>query len=160
MIQKQLINYQQEAKNNSYHNYCSVHKFIDRMDLAYQAADIVISRAGAIAISEICFLSKPSILIPSPHVTANHQTINAEYLETNNACIVFPENHLNKQEFLLRYRVPYISEQSIPIKLITAINDLKNKDKREEMGKNANKLFKYNTADEITSVILSDIKLV
>ena len=155
-----------------YHqNYCSVHKFIDRMDLAYQAADIVISRAGAIAISEICFLSKPSILIPSPHVTADHQTINAEYLVTNDACIVFPENHLNKEALvddnsqdLSRFTYPSKSSLDpvgkFPIKLITAINDLKNKDKREQMGKNANKLFKYNTADEITSVILSDIKLV
>ena len=43
------------------------------MDLAYNAADLVVSRAGAIAIAEICFLSKASILIPSPYVTDNHQ---------------------------------------------------------------------------------------
>ena len=44
-------------------NYCSVHKFIERMDIAYNTADLVISRAGAIAIAEISFLKKASILI-------------------------------------------------------------------------------------------------
>ena len=81
--------YKTELEDTEFYlKYCSVHKFIDRMDLAYNAADIVISRAGAIVISEICFLSKASILIPSPYVTANHQEINAEYLGINNACIV------------------------------------------------------------------------
>ena len=86
---------------NDYHNYsscqskfCSVKKFIDRMDFAYSASDIVISRAGAIAISEISYLSKASILIPSPHVTDDHQTENASYLAKNNACIVIHEDEL------------------------------------------------------------------
>ena len=51
------------------------------MNFAYSAADLVISRAGAIAISEICFLQKCSILIPSPYVSENHQFKNAMSLE-------------------------------------------------------------------------------
>ncbi len=51
--------------------------FIDRMDLAYQLADLVICRAGALTISELCLLAKPSILVPSPNVAEDHQTSNA-----------------------------------------------------------------------------------
>ncbi len=52
-------------------------KFIDRMDLAYAAADLVLCRAGALTIAEISMLGKPAILVPSPNVTADHQTKNA-----------------------------------------------------------------------------------
>ena len=152
--------YKTELEDTEFYlKYCSVHKFIDRMDLAYNAADIVISRAGAIVISEICFLSKASILIPSPYVTANHQEINAEYLGINNACIVLSENSFNLNR-IAKSNIFSNVDETTSRKLIVVINTLKNKDKREQMGKNANKLFKYNTAEEISSVILSDIKLV
>ncbi len=55
--------------------------FIDRMDLAYALADVVIARAGAITISELSLTGKPSILVPSPHVAEDHQTRNARSLE-------------------------------------------------------------------------------
>ena len=51
--------------------------FIDRMDLLYAAADVVISRAGALTISELCLVSKPVVLVPSPNVAEDHQTKNA-----------------------------------------------------------------------------------
>ena len=51
--------------------------FIDRMDLLYAAADVIISRAGALTISELCLVGKPSILVPSPNVAEDHQTKNA-----------------------------------------------------------------------------------
>jgi len=54
-----------------------VHSFISRMDLAYAAADLVISRAGACTISELCITGKPAILVPSPNVAEDHQTKNA-----------------------------------------------------------------------------------
>jgi len=54
--------------------------FIQRMDLAYAAADIVISRAGALSISELCLVGKPAILVPSPNVAEDHQTKNAQVL--------------------------------------------------------------------------------
>lgn len=54
--------------------------FIDRMDLAYAAADVIISRAGALSISELCLIGKPAILVPSPYVSEDHQNKNAEVL--------------------------------------------------------------------------------
>jgi UDP-N-acetylglucosamine--N-acetylmuramyl-(pentapeptide) pyrophosphoryl-undecaprenol N-acetylglucosamine transferase len=64
-----------------------VHEFITKMDLAYAAADIVISRAGAIAISELCAVSKPCIFIPLPTAAEDHQTKNAIALADQNAAI-------------------------------------------------------------------------
>ena len=57
--------------------WIKVHQFVSRMDLAYAAADVVISRAGAIAISELCLVGKPVVLVPSPNVAEDHQTKNA-----------------------------------------------------------------------------------
>lgn len=57
--------------------WVKVHQFIQRMDMAYAAADVVVSRAGAIAISELCLVGKPVVLIPSPNVAEDHQTKNA-----------------------------------------------------------------------------------
>lgn len=51
--------------------------FIDRMDLLYAAADVIVSRAGALSISELCLVGKPAILVPSPNVAEDHQTKNA-----------------------------------------------------------------------------------
>ncbi len=62
--------------------------FINKMDIAYAAADIVVSRAGAIAISELCVVKKPVILVPSPFVAEDHQTKNALALQTNHAAVL------------------------------------------------------------------------
>ncbi|MFN3557170.1 MAG: undecaprenyldiphospho-muramoylpentapeptide beta-N-acetylglucosaminyltransferase [Bacteroidales bacterium] len=69
----------------------SINAFIDRMDLAYAASDLVVSRAGAIAVSEICALQKPAILIPSPNVAEDHQTKNAMALVNINAAVLIPD---------------------------------------------------------------------
>lgn len=69
--------------------YCSA--FIDRMDYAYLLADVVISRAGACSISELCLLGKPSILVPSPNVAEDHQTKNALALSSRGAAILIPD---------------------------------------------------------------------
>ena len=55
--------------------------FIDRMEMAYAAADLVVGRAGALTISELAWIHKPCILIPSPNVAADHQTANAKAME-------------------------------------------------------------------------------
>lgn len=68
-----------------------VHQFIQRMDLAYAAADLVVSRAGAIAISELCLVGKPVILIPSPNVAEDHQTKNALALVDKGAALMVPD---------------------------------------------------------------------
>lgn len=62
--------------------------FVGRMDLAYAVADLVVSRAGASSISELCLLGKPSILVPSPNVAEDHQTHNAMALVNRNAAVL------------------------------------------------------------------------
>ncbi len=62
------------------------------MDLAYKAADLVISRAGAGTISELCLLEKASILVPSPNVAEDHQTKNAMALVKKDAALIIKDN--------------------------------------------------------------------
>lgn len=69
--------------------------FIDRMDYAYTVADVVISRAGAGLISELCLVGKPVILIPSPNVSEDHQTQNAKALAEQEAALWLPEKELD-----------------------------------------------------------------
>jgi UDP-N-acetylglucosamine--N-acetylmuramyl-(pentapeptide) pyrophosphoryl-undecaprenol N-acetylglucosamine transferase len=69
-----------------------LHDFINRMDLAYSVADVVISRAGACAISELSLVGKACILVPSPNVAEDHQTKNAMVLVKKNAALLIPDN--------------------------------------------------------------------
>jgi UDP-N-acetylglucosamine--N-acetylmuramyl-(pentapeptide) pyrophosphoryl-undecaprenol N-acetylglucosamine transferase len=82
--------YDEVMKDFSAKNHPEVHvyPFIDRMDLAYAAADLVVSRAGAIAISELCVVGKPVILVPSPNVAEDHQNRNAEALLAKKAALL------------------------------------------------------------------------
>lgn len=68
--------------------HITAHEFISRMDLAYAMADLVISRAGAGAISELCLVQKPAILVPLPSAAEDHQTKNAMALVNKNAAIL------------------------------------------------------------------------
>jgi UDP-N-acetylglucosamine--N-acetylmuramyl-(pentapeptide) pyrophosphoryl-undecaprenol N-acetylglucosamine transferase len=81
-----------------------VHAFINRMDLAFAAADVIISRAGAGTISELCLVGKPAILVPSPNVAEDHQTRNAIALSEKNAALLLPDKEVKEklvQEALL-----------------------------------------------------------
>ncbi|MES2629871.1 MAG: undecaprenyldiphospho-muramoylpentapeptide beta-N-acetylglucosaminyltransferase [Bacteroidota bacterium] len=69
-----------------------VQPFIREMDLAYAAADVVVSRAGALAITELCVVGKPAILVPSPYVSEDHQTKNAQSLVAKDAAIMVKEH--------------------------------------------------------------------
>ncbi|HEU4495439.1 MAG TPA: undecaprenyldiphospho-muramoylpentapeptide beta-N-acetylglucosaminyltransferase [Flavobacterium sp.] len=71
--------------------------FIDRMDLAYAAADIIISRAGASSVSELCLVGKPVIFIPSPNVAEDHQTKNAQAVADRKGALMVKENELDTQ---------------------------------------------------------------
>lgn len=71
--------------------------FIERMDLAYAAADIVISRAGASSVSELCIVGKPVIFIPSPNVAEDHQTKNAQAIVDRKGAIMLKETELDSQ---------------------------------------------------------------
>jgi len=74
-----------------------VYEFISRMDLAYAAATVVISRAGAGTISELCLVAKPSILVPSPNVAEDHQTKNALALESEGAAVLIGDNEIQEK---------------------------------------------------------------
>lgn len=63
-------------------------QFISRMDFAYSIADVIVSRAGALSVSELCLIKKPTILVPSPNVAEDHQTHNAMSLVSKNAAIL------------------------------------------------------------------------
>ncbi|MBW2962634.1 undecaprenyldiphospho-muramoylpentapeptide beta-N-acetylglucosaminyltransferase [Mesonia aestuariivivens] len=79
-----------------------VHEFLNRMDLAYSAADIIISRAGAGSVSELCMVAKPVLFIPSPNVAEDHQAKNALSLVKEDAALMLKETQLEEkfqQEF-------------------------------------------------------------
>lgn len=93
-----------DAKKAFDNNPCSnvlVTDFISRMDYAYAIADVVVARAGASTISELTFLGKPSILIPSPNVAEDHQTHNAMALANQNAAICLPDKEAEEKLALL-----------------------------------------------------------
>ncbi len=72
-----------------------VQDFVREMDLAYAAADVVISRSGALAVSELCIANKPCILVPSPNVAEDHQTKNAMALVKKDAAIMITDKEAN-----------------------------------------------------------------
>jgi UDP-N-acetylglucosamine--N-acetylmuramyl-(pentapeptide) pyrophosphoryl-undecaprenol N-acetylglucosamine transferase len=76
-----------EKLGENHHPDVRIVEFLNRMDLAYAAADIIISRAGAGTIAELCVVKKPVILVPSPNVAEDHQTKNALALVHENAAI-------------------------------------------------------------------------
>jgi UDP-N-acetylglucosamine--N-acetylmuramyl-(pentapeptide) pyrophosphoryl-undecaprenol N-acetylglucosamine transferase len=88
----------------------SVHGFINRMDYAFAAADIIVTRAGAGTISELCLVGKPVILIPSPNVAEDHQTRNAEALSKRDAAILIPDSKAGK--ILVDEAIKLISDKS------------------------------------------------
>lgn len=73
-----------------------VHEFIEKMDLLYASADIIISRAGAGTISELCIVGKPVIFIPSPNVAEDHQTRNAAFVSDQDAAILLKESDIDQ----------------------------------------------------------------
>jgi len=72
-------------------------EFISRMDLAYELAGVVVSRAGAGAIAELCIAGKPAVFVPSPNVAEDHQTRNAMALVEKKAARMIPDNEINEK---------------------------------------------------------------
>ena len=89
------IYYEHYKKLNNNKNI-KVYDFIDKMNLAYEVADIIISRAGASSISELCIVGKPVIFLPSPNVAEDHQSKNALSLVNNKAALMIEEKYMNK----------------------------------------------------------------
>ncbi len=71
--------------------------FIERMDMAYAAADVVVSRSGAGTVSELCLVAKPVVFVPSPNVAEDHQTKNAQALASKGAALLVPDSECRMQ---------------------------------------------------------------
>ena len=112
-------------------------QFIDRMDMAYSAADVIISRAGAATISELCLVGKPVILIPSPNVAEDHQTHNARALSEKQAAILLPDNKVNMLTDVLE---KLISDKELRAELAINIKKLAIPNADEQI---ANEVRKY-----------------
>ncbi|MCR5860750.1 undecaprenyldiphospho-muramoylpentapeptide beta-N-acetylglucosaminyltransferase [Flavobacterium sp. J372] len=109
--------------------------FIDRMDLVYAAADVVISRSGASSVSELCIVGKPVIFIPSPNVAEDHQTKNAQAVVDKGGAILLKEAQLNTQF------QPVFEDL------------LNNADKQRKLSENIAKLAKVNATKDIVEEV-------
>lgn len=96
-----------------------VSDFVKQMDLAYAAADVVISRAGALSISELCLTQKPAILVPSPNVAEDHQTQNALALTKQGAAVLVRD--VEAPEKLIDEALALLNDNERRTKLSTAI---------------------------------------
>jgi UDP-N-acetylglucosamine--N-acetylmuramyl-(pentapeptide) pyrophosphoryl-undecaprenol N-acetylglucosamine transferase len=110
--------------------------FISRMDAAFASADVVVSRAGAGTISELCVAAKACVLVPSPNVAEDHQTKNAQALVDKNAAIMVRDNEAK--------------EKLIP----TVLALLQDKARIRELERNIAALAKPNAANEIAEIII------
>ena len=114
--------------------------FIAKMDLAYAAADVVISRAGALSVSELCLVKKPCVLVPSPNVSEDHQTKNAQSLVNKNAALLVKDI------------------ESVAILVPTVLALLENKGLQADLVANIAKLGKPDAAIRIAKEVLTIVE--
>ncbi|MBO0360610.1 undecaprenyldiphospho-muramoylpentapeptide beta-N-acetylglucosaminyltransferase [Hymenobacter sp. BT186] len=115
-------------------------EFIQRMDLAYAAADVVVSRAGALSVSELCLTGKPSILVPSPNVAEDHQTKNAMALVSKDAAL-------------------FVSDAEAPAKLYdTALALLQNSAQQQQLTTNVQQLARPAATTTIVDELLKLVR--
>lgn len=114
--------------------------FVSRMDYAYSIADLVISRAGASSISELCLLSKPTILVPSPNVAEDHQTQNALALVRKEAALMIKDSEAIN--LLIPEAIRLINNDVELLKLTENIFKLAEKDSAERIADEVVKLIK------------------
>lgn len=120
------------------HENVKIHEFISDMALAYSAADIIVSRAGAIAISELSVANKPVILVPFPYAAEDHQTKNAMSLVEKNAARMVKDSEMDD-------------------KFMSVLNDMiNNKEEREAIAQNLKLFAKANATKEIVDEIIKD----
>lgn len=117
-----------------------LYEFLKAMDLAYAAAEVVISRAGALSVSELALARQPVIFVPSPNVTEDHQTKNAMALVDKKAARMVTDN------------------QAREILVNEALNLLNSKNDQQMLKKNIASLAKPNAADEIVAEIVKLIE--
>lgn len=115
--------------------------YINNMETVMPAADLIVSRAGAITVSEIAALGKPSILIPSPNVVRNHQEQNARAFEAKGAAVILTEDRLTADTLF-----------EAMMKLVSDPQAL------EKMGRNVKKIAKTDALEQIYKLILGIVK--
>lgn len=112
------------------------HDFIYEMDLAYAVSDVVVSRAGALSVSELCLAGKPSILVPFPFAAEDHQTKNAMSLIHQNAALLVSDAHASRDL------------------IETAIRLLEDPQKQKELSQNSRKLARPDAATAIAAEVV------
>ena len=122
------------------HSAVWVNDFIVQMEYAYAAADLVVSRAGALAIAELCVVKKPVLFVPFPHAAEDHQTVNALSLVNKNAALMVPDSEAMDKV------VPMIIELS------------KDEKRQMELKENIGKLAMVKADELIAEEVLSLIK--
>lgn len=125
-----------ERVSASGYDNIAVNGFINRMDYAYAAADIIVSRSGAGTISELCLVGKPVILVPSPNVAEDHQTRNALALSEKGAAVLIPD----------RQAASSLADEAV--KLISDLN------KRRMLSENISKLALRNADMRIAEEVI------
>ena len=132
--------YFEEYKHFNDHKKVQVLAFIDKMDLVYAAADIIISRSGASSVSELCIVGKPVLFIPSPNVAEDHQTKNAKSVVDQKGALLIKESELDE-----KFENTFAS-------LIS------NENWQKELGENIKKIAKPNATKDIVDEIIKLIK--
>ena len=130
---------QQEVKSLGVETLVKPTVFIDRMDLAYGLADVVISRAGAMSISELALVQKPVIFVPLPTAAEDHQTTNAQQLVDAEAAIMVRNADTEKELIPTLFRLK--DDRVLQAKMST----------------NIGKFARPNAADDIVEVIIKAI---
>ncbi|MFB9051472.1 undecaprenyldiphospho-muramoylpentapeptide beta-N-acetylglucosaminyltransferase [Formosa undariae] len=127
--------YYDKYKINSHTKNVQVHAYLNNMDFAYAAADVIISRAGASSVSELCIVGKPVIFIPSPNVAEDHQTKNAMAVVKEDAAIL-------------------IQEQDLDVDFENKFSQLiESKEKQHALGENIKKLALVNATKDIADEV-------
>jgi len=111
-----------EQLGENYHPNIKIMEFVNRMDLAYAAADVIISRAGAGTIAELCVVQKPVILVPSPNVAEDHQTKNALALVEHHAAVFIADR--DAEEKLVDKTLELLKDKELQKKLSNNISKL------------------------------------
>ena len=127
--------YYESFKRHNNSQYVQVHAFLNKMDMAYAAAEVIISRAGAGSVSELCIVGKPVIFIPSPNVAEDHQTKNAKAIVDKNGAILITEKDLE------------VDFENTFSRLITS------QDRQTELGCNIKKLALVNATKDIADEV-------
>ncbi|MCF6342892.1 MAG: UDP-N-acetylglucosamine--N-acetylmuramyl-(pentapeptide) pyrophosphoryl-undecaprenol N-acetylglucosamine transferase, partial [Bacteroidales bacterium] len=128
------------ANNRANNESVRVADFITRMDMAYAAADLIISRAGAIALAEIIAVNKPAIFIPLPTAAEDHQTKNATTLVKGHAAVLVTESEA--EEKLLKTITDLLKMKSSRLILVQNLKRFERPDATERIVEEVIKLLK------------------